>query len=260
MSFLETVVAEKRREISAKKERHPASTFDAAIANDPVRDFRTAISPRGSIIAELKARTPSIKAFVQSDRLEELAATYQDEGAAAISIVTDAKNFGTSLDLVKKVRQQVKLPVVAKEFVLDPYQILEARAYGADAILLIVRLLTPEQLNDLLDVTFQLGMSALVETHNEEEVHQAVATSAGIIGINNRDLDNMDITLDTTRRLSSLIPRDTVMVAESGIHTRDDIDDLLKYGANAFLIGGSLLSSETPELLLREFVGERSNG
>jgi indole-3-glycerol phosphate synthase len=256
VSFLDTVIQQKREELAVKKSQRPASDFDVAIANDPVRNFRSAIERKGAIIAELKARTPSIPSFVQSERLPELATTYKNEGASAISIVTDEKNFGTSLDLVSTVRERVDLPVVVKEFVIDPYQILEARAHGADAILLIVRLLTLDQLIDLLDVVFQLGMSALVETHNEEEVRTAMKAHADIIGINNRDLDNMNISLDTTRRLSSLVPRDTVLVAESGIHTRADIEDLMQYGANAFLIGGSLLASETPAELLREFVGE----
>jgi len=223
-----------------------------------IRDFRSALSRGGvygGVISELKARTPTIAAFAQSDRLEALAEVYERCGAVAISVVTDEKRFGTSLETVRRVRERTALPVLVKEFVIDAYQLVEARAAGADAALLIVRLLGPAELARMLETVRGLGMSALVETHTGEEVQTALEAGADIVGINNRDLDRMEVSLDTTRRLAGAVPEGVVVVAESGIQCRDDIDDLAAHGAQAFLVGNALLSSEDPEAKLRELVG-----
>ncbi len=255
MGFLEFIVAEKRKELAGTD---AAFSLDAlrerALRADAPRDFLAAVSRRGAVIAELKARTPTIESFVQSQSLMELATTYAANGASAISIVTDPNRFGTSYLDVARVREVVSLPVIAKDFVIDPYQVIEARAAGADAVLLIVRLLELETLRGLLELANALGMSALVETHTESEILAALAAGARIIGINNRDLDTMAVSLDTTRRLAHLVPDDVVLVAESGIRARDDVIDLFAYGARAFLVGGSLLDSADPGKLLREFV------
>jgi len=253
MGFLERVIEEKRREVAEKQSATPIASLEHAARTTQVRDFRGAIEGGDSIIAELKARTPTIERFEQSDNLDALATIYEDNGAAAISIVTDERNFGTSLDTVRRVRERVSLPILVKEFVFDPYQVFEARAAGADAILLIARMLDWDQLTGLLDMIHQLGMSALVETHNGDEMKTALQARAPIVGINNRDLDTMEITLDTTRTVARIVPDDVVLVAESGIHTRADIDDLTEYGADAFLIGGSLLAATNPAEKLREF-------
>lgn len=254
MGFLETILSEKRAEVACKREALPLSELEEKAAGVAARDFRAAVA-RGGIIAELKARTPTIEGFVQSDSLDALARTYQQGGAVAISIVVDARHFGTSLDTVTRIRGIVDLPVLAKDFVLDEYQLVEARAAGADAVLLIARMLDAEALPRFLERAHALGISALVETHNEEEVRAAVDAGAEIIGINNRDLDRMETSLDTTRRLARLVPADRIVVAESGIHTRADVEDLAAYGATAFLIGGALLASHDPGALLRELNG-----
>ncbi len=255
MGFLETIAAEKRRELAAKR---AAVSFDAlrelACSADAARDFHAAVSRRGAVIAELKSRTPTIASFTQSGSLLDLAATYASNGAAAISIVTDPARFGTAYTDVARVREAVALPVLAKDFVLDPYQVAEARAAGADAVLLIVRLLELDALRNLIAFAHELGMEALVETHTESEVLAALAVGARVIGINNRDLDTMMVSLDTTRRLAHLVPADVVLVTESGIITRDDVADLASRGARAFLVGGSLLGSDDPGALLRDFV------
>jgi indole-3-glycerol phosphate synthase len=256
VGFLETIVDQKRAEVAAKMTTRPLAVLERAAADQPVRDFQAAISGGGRVIAELKARTPSIPSFAQSGSLHDLALTYAECGAAAISIVVDERNFGTSLEDVSIVRERVELPVLAKEFVFDPYQILEARAYGADAILLIARMLDWNALTALLDLVHQLGMSALVETHNENEMKTALQARAPIVGINNRDLDTMSISLDTTRRVARLVPADTILVAESGIKTRSDIEDLAAHGAGAFLVGTSLLAATDPAAKLKELLGQ----
>ena len=255
MSFLDTILAEKKHELATKRAAIPFEAL-CARANDAEapRDFLAAVSRRGALIAELKARTPTIATFAHSHSLLELAATYETHGASAISIVTDPNRFGTSYGDIARVRGAVNLPVIAKDFVIDPYQILEARASGADAVLLIVRLLELDALRSLLALAHDLGMSALVETHAESEILAALAVGARLVGINNRDLDTMAVSLDTTRRLAHLVPDDVVLVTESGIRTRDDVADLAAHGARAFLVGGSLLDAPDPGTLLRDMV------
>lgn len=255
MAFLETVIAEKRRDLAAKQ---ASTSFDAmrerARGAASPRDFLSAVARRGAVIAELKARTPTIASFANAHSLLDLAATYQANGAAAISIVTDPARFGTSYHDIARVRDVASLPIIAKDFVIDAYQIMEARAADADAVLLIVRLLEPDALRAHLELARELGMEALVETHSQPEIAAALAAGARIVGINNRDLDTMTVSLDTTRRLAHLVPDDVVLVAESGIATRDDIADLVRLGARAFLVGGSLLGSPEPGALLRDMV------
>ena len=256
--FLEAIVADKRIEVAEKKIAIPMDVLVREAGRRYVRDFRAALSRGGAyggVIAELKARTPTIARFAQSLRLEPLAATYEYGGAVAISIVTDEKRFGTSLETVRRVRARTTLPVLVKEFVIDPYQLLEARAAGADAVLLIVRLLERKALAQMMEIARRLGMSALVETHTEDDILVAVDAGADIIGINNRDLDRMEVSLDTTRSLARSVPEGVLVVSESGIQSRADIEDLAAHGAHAFLVGNALLSSEDPEAKLRELVG-----
>jgi len=259
MNFLDNIVTEKRREVTSKRVlvSLPALIERAKLPSSP-RDFLGAISG-GGIIAELKARTPTIDSFTHSTSLPELAATYQQNGAAAISIVADPARFGTSLADVARVRESVVLPVIAKDFVVDVYQIMEARAAGADAVLLIVRLLEIDALRELYAVANELGMSVLVETHSEEEILAALAIGARIIGINNRDLDRMTVSLETTRRLAHLVPDDVVLVSESGIRSEQDVAALAELGARAFLVGGSLLDANDPGALLRAMVDAANN-
>ncbi len=264
MGFLDTVVNDKRREVAAKRAARPLAQLRAETDSSDVRDFHAAVSRPGAVIAELKARTPTVESFAQSRSLPAVAEAYARGGAAAISIVTDAARFGTALADVRPTRERVPLPVIAKDFVIDPYQVVEARAAGADAVLLIVRLLDLDELRALLGLAGELGMAALVETHSESEILAALAAGAPIIGINNRDLDTMTVSLDTTRRLAHLVPRDVVLISESGIGSRDDIDDLASHGVGAFLVGGSLLAAGDPEAKLRELtrrtdpLGERA--
>jgi indole-3-glycerol phosphate synthase len=255
MSFLDTVLNDKRREVATKRASRPLARLRVEADSADVRDFHAAVSRRGAVIAELKARTPTVESFAQSRSLPAVAEAYARGGAAAISIVTDAERFGTSLSDVRPTRERVPLPVLAKDFVIDPYQVVEARAAGADAVLLIVRLLDLDELRSLHHLAAELGMAALVETHSESEILAALAAGARIIGINNRDLDTMSVSLDTTRRLAHLVPSDVVLVAESGIRSRADIDDLAACGAGAFLVGGSLLDAGDPEMKLRELAG-----
>jgi indole-3-glycerol phosphate synthase len=252
MGFLETIVAEKRDEVERKKGTVPLESLEEIAKSVPVRDFRAALSGRtASVIAELKARTPTIAGFANGGDPAALARIYAEAGAAAISVVTDAARFGTSLETVTYARMGVDLPVLAKDFVIDPYQIVEARAAGADAVLLIARLVDGSVLADLVGLVQGLGMEALVEVNDEKDLDSARAAHARCLGINNRNLDTMEVSLETTRRLAPLVPDGVTVVAESGIRTRADIDDLTAHGAHAFLVGGALLEAEDPGALLR---------
>jgi indole-3-glycerol phosphate synthase len=256
MSFLDRVVAEKRAGVAARRQALPFEALAARLTTRDLRDFHGAIAGGASVIAELKAKTPTIESFANAGNLMALAGTYHQNGAAAISIVTDPSRFGTSLEDVARIREAVPLPVIAKDFIVDGYQVLEARAAGADAILLIVRLLDLPELRSLFDLARDLGLDVLVETHDETEVLAAITTGARIIGVNNRNLDTMAVSLETTCRLAPLVPDDIVLVAESGIRTRADIDTLTACGARAFLVGGSLLDAPDPGAVLRAFTAD----
>jgi indole-3-glycerol phosphate synthase len=258
VTFLDQVVGEKQRELAAAKLKRPLADLLRDAARQPVRDFHAAVARPGAVIAELKARTPTIESFPHSGSLHQLATTYAANGASAISIVADPARFGTSLDDVTAVRETVALPVIAKDFIIDPYQIVAARAAGADAVLLIVRLLDLQRLRELFARATELGMATLVETHSESEILAAIAAGATIIGINNRDLDTMTVSLDVTKRLAGLVPAGAIVVSESGIKTRADIDALTSAGATAFLIGGSLLAAGDPGAALRALASPRT--
>lgn len=258
MKFLDRVVADKQREVAAARLAAPTASLMEIARRHDVRDFAAAIARPGAVIAELKARTPTIASFRNAGSLVDLATVYAENGADAISIVADPARFGTSLADVADVRRAVTLPVIAKDFVIDPYQIVAARAAGADAVLLIVRLLDLERLRHFMAAAADLGMAALVETHSESEILAAIAAGARIIGINNRDLDSMTVSLETTKRLAGLIPAGTVLVSESGIETRAHVDELSACGATAFLVGGSLLAAADPAAALRSLVSPRT--
>jgi indole-3-glycerol phosphate synthase len=254
-AFLEKVLQEKARELEAKRKARPLKEIERAAAGVPVRGFRSALEGRGRIIAEIKGRSPSVASFRQQGAPERLAGIYERNGASAISIVTDERNFGTSLKDVERVRAASTLPVLVKDFIVDPYQVVEARAHGADAVLLIARILSPGALERLLEHAGKLGMDALTECHDEEDIDKARSAGAGIIGINNRDLRTLEVSLDATRRLVPRIPERALCVSESGIDRRDQVEELSELGVEAFLIGGALLSAEDPAAKLRELAG-----
>lgn len=253
--FLDQVVKEKEIELAVKRARRPLDEIERDTTAFPARDFQEALAGGGKVIAEIKKRSPSVPAFPHGADPGRLAAIYRANGAAAISIVTDEPNFGTALTDVPSVRAAGQLPVVVKDFVIDPYQVIEAWAAGADAILLIARILTADSLSVLLNLVHQLGINALVECHNEADIHAAAAAGVRILGINNRDLSTLTTSLDTTRRLLPLIPEQVLCVSESGIGSRAEIEELGSLGAHAFLIGGSLLSADDPGALLRTLSG-----
>lgn len=255
--ILDEIIAWKREEVAERRQRVSLESLrQAAELAPPCRDFAGALRRPGiTLIAEFKRRSPSRGDILPGGDPAEMAQIYGDAGAGALSVLTDARYFGGSMDDLARARQAVLLPCLRKEFVIDPYQVYEARAGGADAVLLIVRVLEDETLRELLEIARELGMAALVETHSAGEVRRAVEAGAEIIGINNRDLDTLSMDLETTTRLRPLVPGHVLLVSESGIRTREDVQRLEDGGVDAVLVGESLLVSGDPGRKIRELLG-----
>jgi indole-3-glycerol phosphate synthase len=221
---------------------------------EPPRDFAAAIKKGAGVrlIAEVKRASPSRGLLRPDFDPVALAQTYAAGGAAAISVLTETSYFQGSLDHLTVIRAAVALPLLRKDFIFDPYQVYESRAHGADALLLIVAILSREQLGELLSLSHGLGLSCLVEVHCQSEVESAVASGARIIGINNRDLATFEVDIDTTRRLRPLIPRDRIVVSESGISGQNDVHKLQTWGVNAMLIGEALVTAADIPARLKE--------
>jgi indole-3-glycerol phosphate synthase len=253
MNVLDTIVAHKREEVAAAKRARPVNSLTVS---HPPREFQGALrAPSLSVIAEIKRRSPSKGSIRENLNPADLARTYRDAGAAAISCLTDQRFFGAEPDDLPRTAEATALPVLRKEFIIDPYQIYEARHLGADAILLIVRILSEPQLGELLSACSELRLAALVETHGESEIETAVRAGATIIGINNRDLDTLQMSLDTSLRLRKRIPPGCIAVAESGIGRRDDMVALERASFDAVLLGEALLMARDPGIRLRELKG-----
>ncbi len=255
--ILDDIIAHKCEEVAAAKRARPlAEVREQAKAAPAARDLRSALRLKGiSLIAEVKRASPSRGAILPDVDAVELAALYEQCGARAISVLTDAKFFQGSLADLTAVRQHVAVPVLRKEFIIDEYQIYEARAALADAILLIVRCLTDQQLADYLKRAKSLGMHALVEAHNEAEIARAVSARAHIIGINNRDLDTLEVDLNTSLELKRRVPGGHVLVSESGIQSRTQVKALEDGGVDGILVGESLMTSNDIEAKIGELLG-----
>ncbi len=245
--ILDQIVADNRLELESRKRSTPLAELQrAALGQSPPLDFASALcGDRIQLIAEVKKASPS-RGIIRPDfNPVEIAQTYASNGASAISVLTEAKYFQGSLNHLRDIRSALgnKLPLLRKDFLYDPYHIYESRAYGADSLLLIVAILTPERLSELIGLSRELGMSCLVEVHNEAELEIALRCQSRIIGINNRDLSTFDVDLTTTKQLRPLIPPGRIVVSESGIKDRGDMEKLKRWGVDAVLIGESLMSA-----------------
>ncbi|MCX5877376.1 MAG: indole-3-glycerol phosphate synthase TrpC [Deltaproteobacteria bacterium] len=252
--ILDTIVARKQEEVAALKTRGIAMP-DLEIP--PPRGFIRALTDCAgvAVIAEAKKASPS-KGVIRPDfDPVAIARSYQAGGAQALSVLTDVDFFQGSLAYIPAVRAAVVLPVLRKDFIIDPLQIREARAYGADAILLIAAILETSQIEDYLGLATELGMDALVEVHDEAEVEKAVAAGSRLIGVNNRDLRDFSMDLNTTFRLQKMIPKDIPLVSESGIRDHQDMLRLAEHGIRAALVGETLMRAADLAEALRTLVG-----
>jgi len=257
--ILDQIVTDNLRELEARKRSFPLEELKrVALEQPPPLDFASALrGDRIQLIAEVKKASPS-RGIIRPDfNPVEIAKTYANNGASAISVLTESKYFQGSLNHLRDVRNALenkRLPLLRKDFLSDPYQIYESRAYGADSLLLIVAILGPGKLKELLELSHQLNMSCLAEIHNEVELEIALGSGARIIGINNRDLNTFTVDLTTTERLRPLIPQDRIVVSESGIKSRSDMEKLKKWGVDAVLIGESLLSAPNITAKMKELL------
>lgn len=250
--ILDEILAHKRREIAQRRSQRPLERLPEARRPRPFADALR--QPGVSVIAEFKRKSPSGGELRPGASAADVARTYLENGAVALSVLTDAAYFGGMDDDLVDARAASGLPVLRKDFVVDDYQVYEARALGADAVLLIVRALADAELRSLLDCTHSLHMDALVETHSADEVRRALDAGVRVIGVNNRDLDTLQTDVSLAPRLRPLVPAECIFVAESGVSTPEQIARLLEVGADAVLVGETLLRAEDPGQQLRRLV------
>jgi len=259
MGLLQEILEYKRLEVARRKREKPMRALELMIDKQPVTlDFCDALRSRCplAIIGEVKKASPSAGVLRPDFRPADIARQLESGGVACISVLTDQQYFGGSMSYLQIVKDAVAVPVLRKDFIVDEYQLFEARAYGADAVLLIVAALPQEQLKRLLREARELGMKALVEVRDETELARALETKARIIGINNRNLDTLEVRLEVAEALAPLVPLDRVVVAESGIRTRQDVKRMVNAGVSALLIGETIMRSEDIATAVKVLAGE----
>jgi len=251
--LLARLVIEARQDLQRRRALVGQDQFERTVASYTPKDFAGALrGARLAVIAEMKQRTPTMGVLAEDYRPADLAHAYTEGGAAAISVLTQMASFGGRPEHLIAARAATTLPILRKDFVTDPFEIAEARASGADAVLLIVAALERSQLAQLLAVAKSRGVAALVEVHDEPETNAALEAGAQVIGINHRDLRTFAVDLALTERLRKLIPTNVVVVAESGIQTADDARRVYEAGANAILVGEALMRADNPGDRIRE--------
>lgn len=260
MNILDKIVEQKKIEVAKLPARIIAAgdLRDAMLEHGERRDFISALkNPRGyiALIAEVKKASPSAGIICKDFDPVKIAKEYQAAGASCLSVLTDEKFFQGSLDHLRQIRAAVKIPLLRKDFIIDERQILEAIEWGADAILLIVAILTDEQLAKFHSLAIEAGLAVLVEVHDEAELERALKISPALIGVNNRDLKTFKVDLATTEKLAKKISAQKILVAESGIHSRTDVERLKKFGAKAILVGESLMKNGDIKSKVRELIG-----
>lgn len=259
---LDKILEHKKNEVERRKLEKPLSELIQIISNISSLSCRFSNSIKKdtpTLIAEIKKQSPSRGAIWEDADPSELARRYEKSGASAISVLTDKKYFGGECEDLIKVRNSVNLPCLRKEFIIDEYQIYESRSINADAVLLIVRILSKQQLKDYIDLINQLGMESLVEVHSEGEIETALDCGAKIVGVNNRDLDTLKVDIQNSVRLKKYIPNDCIAISESGINNPDTIRQLYEIGYSSFLVGEFILLSRNPEKIIPWLLG-RNDG
>ncbi len=256
MTILDQITTYKRQEVEARKIGFPISLLEQSqlFSRECISMAGALRSSDHGIIAEHKRRSPSKSVINDTALLPEVVLGYQNAGVCAISVLTDTKFFGGSLDDLILARQQVSLPILRKEFIIDPYQIYEAKAYGADAILLIANCLTKEEIIAYSNLARQLGMDVLLEVHNAAELEKSLHPTVDILGVNNRNLKTFEVSLETSRILSELIPKEFVKISESGISSTQAIAELKTYGYQGFLMGEHFMKTRNPGEAAQKFL------
>jgi len=256
MNILDKIIADKKREVELKKQLIPISQLENLVLFG-TRTYSLSKILRNNpvgIIAEHKRRSPSKSVINHSFSVEEVVTDYQNAGASGISVLTDNKYFGGSLDDLLLAKASVNIPLLRKEFIVAEYQIIEAKAYGADVILLIAAVLTAKEIQELSQFAQSLGLEVLLEVHNLEELQKAICPSLDMIGVNNRNLKTFEVNLNYSKTLSEHIPDDFVKISESGINSIEAIKELQPYGYQGFLIGEHFMKTNNPGVAATTFI------
>ncbi|WP_431109706.1 indole-3-glycerol phosphate synthase TrpC [Winogradskyella poriferorum] len=256
MNILDKIVIDKRKEVTLRKSLIPLKQLEASVLFE-----RSTISlserlknSTSGIIAEHKRRSPSKSTINQKLNVQDVAKGYENAGVCGMSVLTDGKYFGGSLDDILLARASCNLPLLRKEFIIDTYQIVEAKAYGADVILLIAAILTKEEIKQFSELAKSLKLDILLEVHNLEELQKSIIPTIDMLGVNNRNLKTFEVSLETSKALSNHIPDDFVKVSESGISSIGAIKELQPYGYKGFLIGENFMKTDNPGLSATEFI------
>jgi indole-3-glycerol phosphate synthase len=257
VGIIDELIDGAREGVDARKRDLPVAELEAQLSRrGEDRPFQEAlVRPGLSLIAEFKRRSPSAGDIAPGADVGAHVSAYERGGAAALSVLTDAPHFGGSLEDLRVARGAATLPIIRKDFIVDPYQLYEAAVYGADAVLLIVRALSDRELRALYEEARALDLDCLVEVHDAEELERALEVDAEVIGINNRDLDEQRVDIQTTYELMPDVPAGKTVVAESGISGREELMELDRVGVDAVLIGGALMTAADPEMKTRELTG-----
>jgi len=256
MNILDKIVKDKRVEVALRKNLIPIKQLENSVLFDR-KNVSLAKNLRNSntgIIAEHKRRSPSKSIINNSLNVQDVAKGYENAGVCGMSVLTDAKYFGGSLDDLLLARASCNLPLLRKEFIIDEYQILEAKAYGADVILLIAAILTKKEIKQFSELAKSLQLDVLLEVHNEAELNKSIMPSIDMLGVNNRNLKTFEVSLDTSKALSEMIPNEFVKVSESGISSIEAIKELQPYGYQGFLIGENFMKTDNPGESAKQFI------
>jgi len=258
MNILDKIIIDKRREVILKKSIIPVSQLEASVffEKKTISLSQNLQHSNTGIIAEHKRRSPSKAEINYGFTVEEVVKGYENAGACGISVLTDGKYFGGSLDDLLLARASVNIPLLRKEFIVDEYQIIEAKAYGADLILLIAAVLTREEIKTLSEFAKSLGLEVLLEVHNLQELEKSIMPSLDMIGVNNRNLKTFEVNLDFSKQLANHIPNDFVKISESGISSVQAINELKPYGYKGFLIGENFMKTDDAGKAAKEFINK----
>ena len=258
MNILDKIVIDKRKEVDLRKSLIPVYQLEQSVlferkTNSLAQNLKASNT---GIIAEHKRRSPSKSVINQGLNVQDVASGYENAGVCGMSVLTDVKYFGGAIDDLLLARASCNLPLLRKEFIIDEYQILEAKAYGADVILLIAAILTRAEIKQFSELAKSLNLDVLLEVHNEEELHKSIMPSLDMLGVNNRNLKTFEVSLDTSKQLSQLIPNDFVKVSESGISSVEAIKELQPFGYKGFLIGENFMKTGNPGESAAKFIKE----
>lgn len=256
MNILQRIVADKKNEVALRKALFPESYWEQSpLFERPTVSLKDSLLEKAvGIIAEHKRRSPSKAVINQSGSVASIAKAYSQAGIAGMSVLTDSKYFGGSLEDLIQARAVTSLPLLRKEFIIDPYQLIEAKAHGADAILLIAAVLERKKIKQLSETAQSLGLEVLLEVHNREELEKALMPSLDLLGVNNRDLKAFRVRLEISKTLAAQIPDDFVKVSESGISSPEAVRELKPYGYRGFLIGEHLMRADNIKSFTHEFI------